>query len=97
MGAPVGLQRSVRAAPRGGWATAEDWAREEVAGPAGRAGMGGRCGSRGGGEGGAGWLTLRGPGGRDSMARVSRPRRGPSLAGRAARGRGARCPGGSGL
>lgn len=58
---------------------------------------GGRCGSRGGGEGGAGWLTLRGPGGRDSMARVSRPRRGPSLAGRAARGRGARCPGGSGL
>lgn len=40
MGAPVGLQRSVRAAPRGGWATAEDWARGEVAGPAGRAGMG---------------------------------------------------------
>jgi hypothetical protein len=43
---------------------------------AGGDGMGGRCGSRGGGEGGAGWLTLRGPGGRGSMARGSRPRQG---------------------
>lgn len=49
-------------------------------------------------RGGAGWLTLRDPGGRGSMARGGGPEPGTrAWPGRAGRGRGARCPGVSGL
>lgn len=105
LGAPAGIQRLLGAVPvvGDGPDNPRTGRRERSPARQGRAGMGlgvgGAAAAAGARErGGAGWLTLRDPGGRGSMARGGGPGRGTrTWPGQAGRGRGAGCPGGSGL